>query len=148
MADIPVPGRPGVTIEALSDDEVNDVIETAHKDHDEIPASWTYVLAVEVKRLRAADEVHAKNMVACKASLDGLRRGLDALRALLPTAADRTALKTAAFELKERQANYAAMLQCFERGGADPFVIESYRDSVKACGAAISVCERLAKGGG
>jgi hypothetical protein len=67
------------------------------------------------------------------------------LRALLPTPSDRAALSIAAFELKERRANYAAMLQGFERGGADTFVIESYRDSVKACDAAIKVCERLAK---
>jgi hypothetical protein len=61
---------------------------------------------------------------------------------------DRAALSTAAFELKGRRNNYAAMLQRFERGGADPFVIEAYRDSVKACDEAVAVCERLAKGGG
>jgi hypothetical protein len=66
---------------------------------------------------------------------------------LTPTPSDRTALSTAAFELKERRANYAAMLKGFEHAGADPFVIESYRDSVKACDAAIECVERLAKGG-
>jgi hypothetical protein len=61
--------------------------------------------------------------------------------------ADRSALSTAAFELKERRSSYAAMLKGFEHAGADPFVIESYRDSVKACDEAVAVLERLAKGG-
>jgi hypothetical protein len=77
-----------------------------------------------------------------------LRVERDALLAAAPTPSDRTALSTAAFELKKIRSSYAGMLNGFERGGADPFVIESYRDSVKACDAAIEVCERLAKGGG
>jgi hypothetical protein len=67
---------------------------------------------------------------------------------------DRTALSTAAFELRERRSAYetrlkrAELLHGEQFDGIDPFVTESYRDSVKACDEAAAVCERLAKGGG
>jgi hypothetical protein len=78
------------------------------------------------------------------AMIDEIRRR----RAADLTAADRAALSTAAFELKKIRSSYAGMLNGFERAGSDPFVIESYRDSVKACDEAVECVERLAKGGG
>jgi hypothetical protein len=144
MTDIPVPGRPGETIEALTDEEVDDVI--ACNGDDDWPTSWPFALACEVKMLRV-DVAEMQRYVTdiSKPAGDALRAEMARLRALLPTDVDRAALSTAAFELKERRNNYAAMLQGFERAGSDPFVNESYRDSVKACDEAVEVCERLAK---
>jgi hypothetical protein len=52
MREIALPGRPGETIEALSDDELDEVLDAQDKD-DEIPLSWSQALAAEVYDLRS-----------------------------------------------------------------------------------------------
>jgi len=55
VADIHVPGRSGETIEALSDREVDEVIQYNGGEDEPFPESWVFALACEVKQRRAAD---------------------------------------------------------------------------------------------
>lgn len=112
MAEIPVPGRPSETIEALNDNEIDDLISDPY---DDIPESWAFSLACEVKQRRAADL----------------------------TSADCDALATLHFEVSERRRNYDAMLQSFRKAGADSAVIETYERSVAKCDEALRLVERL-----
>lgn len=72
---------------------------------------------------------------------DEAENEMDKLR---PTESDRTALATAAFELKERLGTYRAFLaRCTP--ATDEFVVTAYKDGIAACEAAIEVVERMAK---
>jgi hypothetical protein len=134
MTDIPVLGRPGETIEALTDEEVCEVVECegdGGPGH-EFPASWVYALACEVQCRRLQVEL--------------LKDERDRYKAEAPS--DRGDLSTAAFELKERRNNYDATRQQFIRAGTDQEVVAVWDKRIAEVDAAIECVERLAKGGG
>jgi hypothetical protein len=77
MTDIPVPGRPGETIEALTDEEVEEVVDC--RGCDDFPESWVYALAVEVGHRRLQVELLKDERDRYKAEAERLEVQVDAL---------------------------------------------------------------------